>query len=146
MTEEEQSVKTHRMFQILKQIHHKMEKKGNFLLKEEGLTMVQAHVILFLIHCDNHCATLKELEKELDIAQSTVAGLVSRLEKSEFLEVFSDLEDKRVKNVKLTLKAEESGERILARVLETDERILSAFTPVEQSLFLQLLEKLEDSL
>lgn len=138
--------KNHRMFQILKRIHHKMEQRGNALLKEEGLTMVQAHGILFLLHCENHCASMKELEKDLNIAQSTVAGLVSRLEKSGFLEVLPDLEDKRVKNVKLTPKAEGSGERILGSLLETDERILSAFTPVEQTMFVQLLEKLEDSL
>lgn len=138
--------KNHRMFQILKRIHHKMEQKGNFLLKEEGLTMVQAHAILFLVHCENHCSSMKELEKDLCIAQSTVAGLVSRMEKGGFLEIYPDLEDKRVKNVKLTEKAEESGQRILERVMETDGRVLEAFTPVEQTMFVQLLEKLENSL
>lgn len=136
----------HRIFRSLRHIHLKIEQNGNAVLKEYHLTLVQGQTLMYLLHQENHCSSMKALEKELEIAQSTTAGLVSRLEKNGFLEVYPDPEDKRMKWVKMTDKAQECAEKIYKMIGEVDDKIMSAFTPVEQTMFLQLLEKLEDSL
>lgn len=136
----------HRIFHTIKRIHHIMEQKGNLFLKDDDLTMSQAHVLLFLSHQPEHCASMKILEKNLFVAQSTSAGFVSRLEKKGFLQLLPDPNDKRVKLVQLTPNCQLFLEKMQGTIAEADRRILSAFTPEEQILFLQLLKKLENSI
>ena len=49
---------------------------------------------------------MKELEHYFQIAQSTVVGIVSRLEKKELVEAFGDSSDKRIKVVHITPSGE----------------------------------------
>ncbi|MFI3250622.1 MAG: MarR family winged helix-turn-helix transcriptional regulator [Eubacteriales bacterium] len=137
---------THRLFHLLGRIHHKIKKKGDFSFKNDELTMAQGHALMFLYHEEGHCATMKALERDLGVAQSTAAGMVSRLERNGFLEVLSDPTDKRIKLIKMTPKAEAFGTNIKNSVLEIEENTISVFTPEEQVTFLALLDKLEKSL
>lgn len=45
---------------------------------------------------------MKELERYFGVAQSTIAGVVSRLEQKGFVEAFGDAADKRIKVVHIT--------------------------------------------
>lgn len=130
----------------IKRIHHKVFHKGNKVLKEEELTLVQGHVLMFLFHQKDFAASMKTLERELVIAQSSTAGLVARLEKKGLLILLPDPADKRAKVVKLTKKAEIFGEDLHNTICQIETDMLSSFTPIEKLVFLQLLEKLESSL
>lgn len=136
----------HKLFRTLKVIASKMHQKGNFFLTQEGLTMVQAQVLMFLVEQEGHCCCMKTLEKSLDVAQSTSAGVVSRLIRNGFLESFGNPTDKRVKMVKLTSMAETSIVKIDNKIGEVDQSILSVLTEEEQSQLFILLQKLANGL
>ncbi len=90
--------------------------------------------------------SMKQLEKVLCIAQSTTAGIISRLEQKGLVEGYADAVDKRIKLVRIT----QAG---IDRVLETkrdmihsEEMLLSGLTETERDILYSLLKKIKDSL
>lgn len=64
----------------IKKINDLMYKFGNQELKKIDLTFSQFHALVYLEHCENGEATLKQLEAHFKVAQATMAGIISRLE------------------------------------------------------------------
>ena len=67
---------------FIKQIHDALEKSANNALRHQDLTMAQVGVLLALNDASDHELPLKELEQVLRVAQSTAAGIVTRLEQN----------------------------------------------------------------
>ena len=87
---------------LLKQINDALERQANNSLRVDDLTMAQMGVLLALDRTDSKQMTLKELERIIRVAQSTAAGIVSRLEQKGFVECFGSAEDRRIKVVRLS--------------------------------------------
>lgn len=137
---------TQHIFIRLKHIQQKLERRGCEFLKEDNLTLVQGQVLEFLCAQENHCSTMKKLEKELGVAQSTCASLLYRLEKKGHITLEQDSKDKRIKWVYLTKMAEERAEYLGSLLNNLENEIFSNFTPVEQTAFVHLLDKLDMAL
>jgi DNA-binding MarR family transcriptional regulator len=85
-----------------KKINDVMKKRFNRELEKIGLTFSQHRVLLYLSGCEKEEAPLKMIEKEAGVAQSTMAGIVMRLEDKGYVESFTDGEDRRIKKVRLS--------------------------------------------
>ena len=131
---------------LLKQIHDALEKQGNNSLRADGLTMAQVGVLLMLDRAEHRQMPLKELEKALHVAQSTAAGIVSRLEQKGLVESFGDAEDRRVKVVRLSEAGAGCCRTADARMAEAERQLLSSLTEAERDIFILLLRKVRDSL
>ena len=94
------------MVLLIKQLHDRLEKYANNDLRSRDLTMMQVSVLQVLKLAEGQKMTMKELEHYFQIAQSTVVGIVSRLEKKELVEAFGDSSDKRIKVVHITPSGE----------------------------------------
>ncbi|MFI3129087.1 MAG: MarR family transcriptional regulator [Bacillota bacterium] len=134
-----------RMLHNVRRIHDKMEKDGNARLKEYDLTLAQGHVLGFLL-AHGGKAPLKELEKALNVAQSTSAGLVSRLEKRGYIENIADETDKRIKIVEITKSGLEAMCNIGETMKSIESKILSPLTEEERETFMGLLVKISKGL
>lgn len=133
----------------IRRIHDEMEKSANRLLEKHGVTFAQAHMLIALSQAEEQggeATALKELERHFGSAQSTVAGIVVRLERKGLIRSFADPGDKRVKRVRLTdagrAHCRESREEMDA----TQRRILSALTPEEAAEIVRLLKKVYDAI
>lgn len=133
------------IFYYMKNVQEHVEKKANALLKEKDLTFIQCHVLGYLNHCENKSASLKDIEKELDVAQSTTAGVILRLEKKNFVETLQDPNDKRAKIIRLTDCALEKMLFAHKTILEVEKEMLKSLTEVEKILFVELLRKIYES-
>ena len=131
---------------LLKQIHDALEKQANNSLRADGLTMAQVGVLLMLDRAEHRQMLLKELEKALHVAQSTAAGIVSRLEQKGLVESFGDAEDRRVKVVRLSEAGAGCCRTADARMAEAERQLLSSLTEAERDFFILLLRKVRDSL
>lgn len=117
---------------LIKLIHDRLEKNANNALRDQGLTMMQVSVLITLHDAQRQQLSMKELEQRFGVAQSTVAGIVSRLEQKGLVEALHDAEDRRVKLVHLTREGEccyanaafqmDEAERSLLRGLSNDEQ------------------------
>ena len=90
--------------------------------------------------------SLKELEQSLHVAQSTAAGIVSRLEQKGFVEAFGDSADRRVKLVRITPAGCECVANAEEDMARAERMLLSALTETEREIFYVLLQKVRNSL
>lgn len=132
--------------EYIKQISDALEKRANNELRPEGLTMVQLWVLLLLRDYGPEGLTLKELERMLHVAQSTTAGIVSRLESKKLIESFGNPRDRRIKSVRLTDSGYEKCQRADLQMREAERHLTDGFTPEEKETFLRLLKKSRDNL
>ncbi len=130
---------------FIKRIDNALEKEANQNLQAINLTMQQNHALVMLVHAQDHTMSLKALEEDFGAAQSTVAGLVSRLERKGLVEAVSAPGDKRVKRVRLTAE----GERLCAvsreDVVRSEARLTSLLSPEEREIFLTCLKKVYET-
>lgn len=130
---------------LIKRIDNALEKEANSNLQALNLTMQQNLLLIQLALADSRILSLKTLEERFGAAQSTVAGLVSRLEKKGLIEALSDPADRRVKLVRLT----EEGERLNAisrqKVVESEARLTALLTEEEKEQLLNCLKKVYEA-
>ncbi len=128
-----------------KMIHDYVEKQGNAYLKEVGLTLAQGHMLGFLKHSPDYRAPLKALEHHMKVAQSTTAGMATRLEQNGFVRIIPDPQDKRIKLVELTDKGLESIKFVKGSMRQIDNELFSDLTKEELEILKVLLKKVTDS-
>lgn len=135
-------MKNEEIIPMFKMVHEKALKHGSQFFKECDLTLPQCHVIRFLMEKENYEAHFKEIEKGLGVAQSTTAGLVSRLEKKNFVEVTQDISDRRIKNVKLTELAIKTADEIRINMQQVHAILLDNLVMEEKELLVRILKKI----
>lgn len=131
---------------LIRQIHCAIEKKINNELRVDDLTHAQICLIFTLIQDENGCCSLKQMEKQLGLAQSTTLGIVKRSEEKNLVECFTDPEDRRSKSVRITQKGLEQYQKTRSNMRRTEEQLLQDLTAEERDTFRDLLLKVRDSL
>lgn len=132
--------------QLIKNLHDRLEKSANNTLRDKDLTMMQVAVLMELQKSHNKILSMKELERKFCVAQSTVAGIISRLEQKGLVEPSGDAEDRRVKLVNITAEGEKCCRDASIYMKETEERLISGFSDDEVTMFKSLLRKAADNM
>ena len=81
----------------------------------------------------------------MHVAQSTTAGIVSRLQKKELVQALDDAADQRIKIVQLTESGLNCWQTANKHITETEAALLSGLTETEQAILITLLKKLRDN-
>ena len=131
---------------LLKQIHDEMEKQANNMLRSQDLTMAQVGALLALNQTNEKKMPLKDLERWLHVAQSTAAGIASRLEQKGLVEAFGDPTDKRIKMLRITSSGIACSKTAEKNMMAAEQELLSGLTEAEQTIFKTLLLKVRNSL
>lgn len=131
---------------LLKQINDEMRKNANNAMRAQDMTLAQLEALVQLEQAPDGQHSLKELEQLLHVAQSTAAGIISRLEQKGHVEGFGDAGDRRVKLVRITPAGRACVCAALHHRAEAEERLLSGLTEAERDIFYLLLKKVRDSL
>lgn len=126
---------------LIKMMHESLEKRLNSELRSSNLTLAQLQLLLTLYDSKDKTFTLKELEKRLHVAQSTIVGTTSRLEKKGFIMSLSVPDDKRIKKVGLTTKGEECCLTTQNKMEDIEKLLLSNLNDEEKEQFICLLKK-----
>lgn len=112
----------------------------NEALSSMDLTSAQGHLMGFLAHSDQPpCA--RDLEEAFHLSHPTVSGLLSRLERKEFLEFRPDPGDRRCKRIYILPKGRECLEVMEATIRNNEKRLLRGFSPEEQKQFADYLTR-----
>lgn len=131
---------------LIKQIHDELSKNANNALRSQNITLAQLEVLDQLNQAPEGRYSLKELEQILHVAQSTAAGIISRLEQKGFVAGFGDAGDRRIKRVQITPAGVECVRTALHHRAEAEELLLASLTEAERDVFYMLLKKVRDSL
>ena len=108
--------------------------------------MMQVAVLMELQKAEQKQRSRKELEQNFCVAQSTVAGIISRLAQKGFVEAFGDASDKRIKVVHITPAGEACCREAVGYMAEAAEMLLHGFSEDENVLFNQLLARAADNM
>lgn len=131
---------------LIKWLETNVGKRMNNEMKGADMTGTQVRTLSILLESPEKQATLKYLENKLKLAQSVTAGIIKRLEQKRYIESFGDLEDKRIKIVRITPLGERQywDSQIILSKLEKD--IFSCLTESEYRTFGILLKKVKKSM
>lgn len=130
---------------FIKRIDNALGKEINSNLQTLNLTLQQNRVLIHLAQSEGHTLSLKTLEEHFGAAQSTVAGLVSRLEKKGLVEALSDPADRRVKLVRLTGEGIRLNALSRQHVVESEAKMTALLTEEEKEHFLTCLKKVYEA-
>lgn len=128
--------------QLIKRIHCALLAEASSHFTDIDLTPQQAHVLIFLRKSDQETARMKDLEHNFHCAQSTMAGIIARLEKKELIQSFVLSDDHRVKCVRLTDDGRSLCDRSHASIEAAESKILEQLTPSEREQAYALLQKM----
>lgn len=121
-------------------LHSCADQRMNSALARMDLTAAQGHLVGFIARAkDPPCA--RDLEEFFQLSHPTVSGLLSRLEKKEFLEFRPDPHDRRCKRIFLLPKGVQCHERIIQTIQEMEQTIVEGFSPEEEAAFSRLLDR-----
>ena len=108
--------------------------------------MMQISVLMELQKAEQKQRSMKELERKFCVAQSTVAGIISRLEQKGFVEAFGEASDKRIKLVHITLDGEACCREAAGYMAEAEQMLLHGFSEDEKAIFNQLLARAAENM
>ena len=129
----------------IKQLHDTLEKSANNSMRNQGLTMTQLSTLMMLKEFPENRAPMKELEKKMRLAQSTMAGVVKRLEQKQFVDCFGDADDKRIKLVQMTPLGEKCCRDAQKEMQKAEDNLLEGFSGEEREKFREFLRRALDN-
>ncbi len=104
------------------------------------LTAAQGHIMGFLAHRkDPPCP--RDIEEAFHLSHPTVSGLLSRLEKKDFIALRIDENDRRCKRIYVLPKGRECQETMHRTILAHEEQLVQDFTEEEKEQFARLLDR-----
>ena len=114
-------------------------------LAQMDLTSAQGRVMGYLARRGTPpCA--KDIEEEFHLSHPTVSGLLSRLEKKNFIVFRPDERDGRCKRIYISPKGLDCHERIFHVIQENEKRVVKGFTRQEREQFASLLTRAVENL
>jgi len=104
---------------MLKQINDILGKNANNELRRSNVTISQIRFLSYLLESGKDRVSLKELEKEFQVSQPTVVGIVKRMKDKGLVKTVQSEEDGRAKDVMLS----PAGAKILEEGENRKERM-----------------------
>ena len=125
---------------LVKILHCCTEQAITEALEKMELTAAQGRVMGYLSHCPEPPCP-KDVEEDFHLSHPTVSGLLARLEKKGFLELYPDPDDHRCKRIRVLPKGMRSHETMHRTIMDMERRMVKDFTPEEEAAFHELLTR-----
>lgn len=123
-----------------------LDKTINEQLKQFDLTKSQQDVLYFLHKNPNKRIKQKDIEDFFHISNPTVTGILNRLEQKGYIERIACDDDKRVKYIVQTEKAERHHKKIYEHIQITEKIMVSSLNKEEQEQLFHLLDQVYQNL
>jgi len=130
----------------LRQIGNLIKKQVNKDFDELGLTCSQSGVLMFILMNKNKRINQRNIEKEFNLTNPTINGILNRLEKKGLIKRVNDDIDKRVKNIIPLKKAEDFVEAVKIKKEKMEQNMLKEINKDELNIFYNVLEKMINNL
>ncbi len=125
---------------MIRVLHCAISQAVTGAMTEMDLTSAQGRIMGYLaMRKDPPCA--RDIEEKFHLSHPTVSGLLSRLEKKDFIEFRPDKTDRRCKRIYMLPKGTDCNERIYSAIQENERRIVAGFTEAEKTQFTDLLTR-----
>ena len=136
---------THHYGYLLKVLSGCMKASMDNALASMGLTSAQGHIMGYLAQRSQPPCS-RDIEETFHLSHPTVSGLLSRLEKKDFIELRPDETDRRCKRIYVLPKGDELHETMNRVILDNEAQVVAGFSPEERELFASLLLRAIDNM
>jgi DNA-binding MarR family transcriptional regulator len=134
------SANAHRLLQLFEQMRDKRHSSTFLRLNELNLSFTHVRA-LHLLAANHHTLAMKDLAEQMCLTPPSVTALARRLVQTGLVQRQPHAEDSRVTLLALTGEGRALLHDIYQEQLVQMDRLLQGLTPVEQTLFLNLLER-----
>ena len=135
----------HHYGHMIRILHRAVSQAVTGAMMEMELTSAQGRIMGFLaMRKDPPCA--KDIEEKFNLSHPTVSGILSRLEKKDFIEFRPDPQDKRCKRIYMLPKGTDCNERIYHAIQENERLIVNGFSQEEKVQFADFLTRAANNL
>lgn len=131
---------------LFKQIDEALERIVNNDMRPHGITLSQMHVLMDLWESDEGELGFKQLEASMGVAQSTVWGLVTRLEAKGLVESVTSPDDARAKRARITDAGRRTCLQCRADMDRHEQMLIGDLSPDEVQELSALLQRILASL
>lgn len=131
----EEANKAISIVKMLKQVMKTMKHSVQTEFKDMGLTGTQGMLMGILSH--NNGMKISDLSKQMGLSNSTVSGIVDRLEKQGFVERVRSNEDRRVVYVSVTYEFKKNIKNNFCKMEKSFEKVMSQVTLEESNKILE---------
>lgn len=125
---------------LLRLLHWCTDQSMTNALEKMDLTASQGHIMGFLAHSKEPPCP-RDIEEKFHLSHPTVSGLLSRLEKKEFIQLKADEHDRRCKRIHILPKGKECLENMHQVIEDNEKRLVNGFTEEEQAKFADFLHR-----
>ena len=137
METENKKIKIARLFF---EMHKTLKRSMRRCFEDIGMTMPQSFVMGILVKSGE--MKLTELSREMKLSNSTVSGIIDRLEKQQLVERTRSEKDKRIVHVKATHKFHELHDEFVDRAEKSFESLLDTATSEDMDIIISGLNVL----
>ena len=123
---------------LLRHLHSCTDQAMTNALASMDLTAAQGHIMGYIFHRETPPCS-RDIEEAFHLSHPTVSGLLSRLEKKNFIEFRPDEADRRCKRIFILPKGQELNETMHKTILANEARLVQDFTEEEKAQFRQYL-------
>ena len=129
---------------LLKQANLLHQMQLNQIFKEFDLTASQTFSLIYLFEAKRAQkeVTQKDIEREMDVSNPTVTGILNRLEHKGLIERVECPSDARVRNIVVTEKALEIDKQLQIKFREAEEELIASLSEKEADELQRLLKKI----
>ena len=110
---------------LIRILHWCTDQSMTNALETMELTAAQGHIMGFLAHRKEPPCP-RDIEEEFQLSHPTVSGLLTRLEKKDFIEILPDARDRRCKRIYLRPKGKECMETMHGVIRSNETRLVEA--------------------
>ena len=126
----------------LKKIFQMMEKNLNKDLEDIDLTGMQAHVLIYLYKNRKNIINQRDIEREFELTNPTVNGILKRLENKGFIKRVVSLNDARNKEIMITDKSISLIVEMKKKAKNMENKMTLGITKEELDTFYQVIKKI----
>ncbi|EAE8110570.1 MarR family transcriptional regulator [Listeria monocytogenes] len=131
---------------LFRVIMHKTRANSEHLLKELDVSPQQGRMIVYLAEHAEKGLIQKELAAIFDRRGASITSMLQGLEKKGYIERKVPADNERQKRVYVLPKGQKLVESINDAFQNMEKELVAGLSPAEQTTFLRLLEKVNDSL
>ena len=123
-------------------ISNRLHRRGSRALAEQGITDVQARVILYLLKHADTGASLTDVHRELHFSMAAASGLIKRLREKGYIRVEACALDERRKLLYVTEKGSRVREVLDSTLKAIPDLLYRGFTEEEVATLHRLQKKM----
>ena len=121
-------------------LHWCTDQRMTQALMHFDLTASQGPILGYISHRKTPPCS-RDIEEEFNLSHPTVSGLLSRLEKKEFIQLRPDETDRRCKRIHLLPRGRAFTDSIHRTITDTETQMVRNFTEEEKEQFYNLLNR-----